>query len=295
MKLAGMNAPSEAMKTPNGGMSNAMKTAKLVPMVSDQGVPTLLVYPQMATGVWSDEDWGSAGPACIFSIGVCVAAGKDGIAYPVKTTALGGTTPDDLANPKGNCAKLAALPVWLTMSPGPIDACPTDPRKLNFFPWGDTAHLHMTPVQFFDPTLQSWTIFVWGENSQLHKWRISSTGKLTYVAQSKEYASADVRGNPPGGMPGGFCSGSSNGADPDSAILVCTIPYGDANAKVVNGRLLVYDPVHLSADGSLKVLWDSQRWGIQFLFNKFDPPVIDGGQIYVPNYNGGVDVYRLAQ
>jgi len=26
--------------------------------------------------------------------------------------------------------------------------------------------------------------------------------------------------------------------------------------------------------------------------NKFDPPVIDGGQIYVPNYNGGVDVYR---
>ena len=48
-------------------------------------------------------------------------------------------------------------------------------------------------------------------------------------------------------MPGGFCSGSSHGADPDSAILVCTIPYGDANAGVVNGRLLVYDPVHLAA------------------------------------------------
>ena len=44
----------------------------------------------------------------------------------------------------------------------------------------------------------------------------------------------------------------------------------------MNGRLLVYDPVHLAADGSLKVLWDSQRWGVQFLFNKFDPPVIDG-------------------
>jgi len=294
MKLAGMHAASEAMKSPHGGMSDAMKTAKLVPMVSDQGVPTLLVYPQLATGAWSDEDWGSAGPACIFSIGVCIAAGKDGIAYPVKTAALGGTTLDDLANPKANCAKLAAPPVWLTMSPGPVDPCPTDPRTLNFFPWGDTAHLHMTPVQFFDPTLHAWTIFAWGENSQLHKWSVSSTGKLTYVAQSKEYASADVRGNPPGGMPGGFCAGSSNGADPDAAILVCTIPYGDANAHVVNGRLLVYDPVHLSADGSLKVLWDSQRWGIQFLFNKFDPPVIDGGQIYVPNYNGGVDIYRLA-
>lgn len=273
----------------------SLSNAKLVATVSERGTPTLLVYPQMATGAWADEDWGSAGPACIFSIGVCIATGKDGLAYPIKTANLGGTTIADLANPKANCAKLAAPPVWLTMSPGPVDPCPADPRTLNFFPWGDTAHLHMTPVQFYDPVLKSWTIFAWGENSQLHKWAVSSTGKLTYVAQSHEYASADVRGNPPGGMPGGFCSGSSNGADPDSAILVCTIPYGDANARVVNGRLLVYDAVHLAADGSLKVLWDSQRWGVQFLYNKFDPPVIDGGQIYVPNYNGGVDLYQLTQ
>jgi hypothetical protein len=295
-KLAGMSAPSEAIRRPvGGGMNMSLKNAKLVPTVSERGVPMLLVYPDMASGAWSDEDWGSAGPACIFAIGVCIASGKDGIAYPVKTVNLGGTTTADLANPKANCAKLAAAPAWLTMSPGPVDPCPADPRTLNFFPGGDTAHLHMTPVQFFDPVLKSWTIFAWGENSQLHKWRVSSTGALTYVAEGHEYASADVRGNPPGGMPGGFCSGSSNGADPNSAILVCTIPYGDANARVVNGRLLVYDPVHLGADGSLKVLWDSQRWGVQFLFNKFDPPVIDGGQIYVPNYNGGVDLYRLVQ
>jgi hypothetical protein len=295
MKLAGVSAPSEAIKPVGSRMNMSLKDAKLVPMVNDQGTPVLLVYPQMATGNWSDEDWGSAGPACIFSIGVCIATGKDGIAFPIKTSALGGTTQADLANPKANCARLAAPPVWLTMSPGPVDPCPADPRTLNFFPWGDTAHLHMTPVQFFDPTLQSWTIFAWGENSQLHKWSVSSTGSLTYLAESNEYASADVRGNPPGGMPGGFCSGSSNGADPNSAILVCTIPYGDANAQVVNGRLLVYDAVHLAADRSLKVLWDSQRWGVQFLFNKFDPPVIDGGQIYVPNYNGGIDLYRLVQ
>jgi len=295
MKLAGVSAPSEAIKPVGSRMNMSLKDAKLVPMVNDQGTPVLLVYPQMAAGNWSDEDWGSAGPACLFSIGVCIATGKDGIAFPIKTSALGGTTQADLANPKANCARLAAPPVWLTMSPGPVDPCPADPRTLNFFPWGDTAHLHMTPVQFFDPVLQSWTIFAWGENSQLHKWSISSTGILTYLAESNEYASADVRGNPPGGMPGGFCSGSSNGADPNSAILVCTIPYGDANAQVVNGRLLVYDAVHLAADGSLKVLWDSQRWGVQFLFNKFDPPVIDGGQIYVPNYNGGVDLYRLVQ
>jgi hypothetical protein len=225
---------------------------------------------------------------------VCIATGKDGIAFPIKTAALGGTTLADLANPAANCAKLAAPPVWLTMSPGAVDPCPKDPRTLNFFPWGDTAHLHMTPVQYHDPNMNTWTIFAWGENSQLHKWAVSSVGRLSYVAQGHEYASADVRGEPPGGMPGGFCSGSSNGADPNSAVLVCTIPYGDANAQVVNGRLLIYDPVHLAADGSLNVLWDSQRFGIQFLFNKFNPPVVDGGQIYVPNYNGGVDLYRLA-
>jgi hypothetical protein len=295
MKLAGQSAPTEAMKPVGGGMAPmSLKDATFKANLNERGVPVLRVYPNMAMGAWSDEDWGSAGPACIFPIGVCVATGKDGIGYPIKTANMGGTTVAGLANPKANCRKLAAPPVWLTMSPGPVDPCPTNPRTLNFFPWGDSAHLHMTPVQFFDPILKSWTIFVWGENAQLHKWAVGASGALTFVAQGNEYASADVRGNPPGGMPGGFCSGSSNGADPASAILVCTIPYGDANANIVNGRLLVYDPVHLAADGSLRVLWDSQRWGVQFMFNKFDPPVIDGGQIYVANYNGGVDLYRLA-
>jgi hypothetical protein len=294
-RLSGVSAASEALKPVNGEASPALTNAKVQTTVNAQGVPMLLVYPAMASGAWSDEDWASAGPACIFAIGVCIATGKDGIAYPIKTANLGGTTLADLANPAANCQKLAAPPVWLTMSPGPVNPCPPNPQTLNFFPNGDTAHLHMTPVQYFDPVLQSWTIFAWGENSQLHKWSVSPTGQLTYIAESNEYASADVRGNPPGGMPGGFCSGSGNGADPNSAILVCTIPYGDANANVVNGRLLVYDPVHLAPDGSLKVLWDSQNLAIQFLYNKFDPPVIDGGQIYVPNYNGGVDLYRLVQ
>lgn len=293
-KVAGASAPTEALKPVGSGMMHmSLRDASLRAEVNEQGTPVLLVFPKMATGAWSDEDWGSAGPACILDIGVCVAAGKDGIGYPIKMAHLGGTTPADLTDPKSNCAKLAAPPAWLTMSPGPVDPCPTDPRTLNFFPWGDSAHLHMTPVQFHDPSLKLWTLFVWGENAQLHKWAVSATGALKYVAQSHEYASADVRGNPPGGMPGGFCTGSSDGADPNSAILVCTIPYGDANANVVNGRLLVYDPVHLAADGALKVLWDSQQWGVAFLFNKFTPPVIDGGQIYAPNYNGGVDVYTL--
>src|SRR5208282_3925734 len=222
-KLAGVSAPSEAVKPVGGGMNVSLKNAKRLEMIGARGAPIVIVLPEMASGNWSDEDWGSAGPACIFAIGVCIATGKDGIAYPIKTADLGGTTIADLADAKANCSKLAAPPVWLTMDPGTVDPCPTDARSLNFFPQGDTAHLHMTPAQFFDPVLQSWTIFAWGENSQLHKWAVSPTGNLTYIAQSNEFASADVRGNPPGGMPGGFCSGSSNGADPNSAILVCTI------------------------------------------------------------------------
>jgi hypothetical protein len=294
MKVSGISAPTEAMRAVNSGMpASSLRNAKVTMSVDDQNRATVLIYPQMASGAWSDEDWGSAGPACIFALGVCVATGKDGIGYPIKTANMGATLPADLANPKANCAKLASAPVWLTMDPGPVDPCPTDPRTLNFLPWGNSAHLHMTPVQFFDPVLNAWTIFVWGENAQLHKWKVGPTGQLTYIAQSNEYASANMRGQLPGGMPGGFCSGSSNGSDPSSAILVCTIPYGDANASVGNGRLIVYDPVHLATDGTIKVLWDSQRWGIGFVFNKFNPPVIDGGQIYVPNYNGGVDVYSL--
>jgi hypothetical protein len=197
-----MSMPSEAVKPVGGGMSMSFQGATLVANINAQGTPVTLVYPNMATGNWSDEDWGSGGPACLFQIGICVATGKDGIGYPLAVPGFTGTTAATVGTP-ANCANLAAPPAWITMSPGNVNPCPADPKSLNFFPNGDTAHLHMTPVQFFDPVLNSWTIFAWGENSQLHKWAISSTGKPTYIAQSHEYASANVRDNPPGGMPGG--------------------------------------------------------------------------------------------
>jgi hypothetical protein len=293
-KLAGDSAPTEELKPVGAGMSMALKDGKVVGYMNAQGQAVALVYPAMAQGAWSDEDWGSAGPGCLFAIKVCIATGKDGIAYPIRTTSLGGTTLKS-AGTVANYAKLAAPCAWITLDPGPVPCAPADPRTLNFLPWGDTAHLHMTPVQMFDPLLNSWVIFVWGENGQLHKWQVGATGKLTYVAQSHEYASADVRGNSPGGMPGGFCSGSSNQGAETSALLVCSIPYGDANARIVSGRLLVYDPFHLAADGSLKVLWDSQRWGLPYIYNKFMPPTIWNGRIYLPNYDGGVEVFALAQ
>src|SRR5581483_179209 len=59
MKMAGISAPSEAIRRPvGGGMSMSLKNAKLVTQMNERGVPMLLVFPQMASGNWSDEDWG---------------------------------------------------------------------------------------------------------------------------------------------------------------------------------------------------------------------------------------------
>jgi hypothetical protein len=56
---------------------------------------------------------------------------------------------------------------------------------------GETRHVHATAVQYLSPTRRM-TIFVWGENSQLHAWTMSSTGTMTYLAQGRETASVNV-------------------------------------------------------------------------------------------------------
>ena len=305
---AGMAAEDEAAKHPSGATMAMVETPDtLLKTASDRhGRPLLLVYPQKDVPRWSDADWGSGGPACLFAIDICVAAGKDGIGYPVRASNPGSTTVADLKDPEANCDKLAAKPVWLTIDLGDINPCPTNPKDLNFLPQGDTAHLHMTPVQYFDPLLGQWTIFAWGENGVLLKWSVSPSDGLKVVGEGAERASEDVSGASPGGMPGGFCAGSSNGGDPDTAIIACTVPYGDGNQKVVEGRLLVYDAAHVVVDSNdlypdktpvkrLRVIWDSRHAGLPFVFNKFNPPLIDGGRIYVPDYSGGVGVYGLAR
>lgn len=298
-KMAGESSPSEAVKPVGGGMSMPLADARVEAAMTAQGQVVSRVYPTMAQGAWSDEDWGSAGPACIFAVQTCIAAGKDGIGYPIRTGGLGGTTAANVGT-AANYGKLAAPCAWLTMSPGNVPCDPADSRTLNFLPNGVTAHLHMTPVSMYDPMLKSWVIFVWGENAQLHKWKVGQDGKLTYVAQSAEFASADNQRLSPGGMPGGFCSASSSGLggmgdDASSMLLFCSVPYGDANATITQGRFIVYDPIHPAADGSLKVLWDSQRWGVAYTFNKFMAPTVWNGRVYLPNYNGGVMVFGLGK
>jgi hypothetical protein len=298
-KMAGVSAPSAEAQMPVGGgmMPLSAKKTRTVKSVDAAGKVTMLVYPTNPTDpAWSDEDFGSAGGTLVEAYGVYLAAGKDGIGYPVNSAALGHTQPVDFGNAKANCAKLKAAPVWIAASPGPVDPCPQNPTTLDFMPWGKTRHVHATPVQYMSPT-RGMTIFVWGENSQLHAWSMAASGALTYLAQGNEVASVNVTGSP-GGMPGGFCSLSSNGNAVGTAVLWCSIPYGDGNATITNGRLLAYDPETFTAnaDGTktIRVLWDSQQWGVQYVFNKFMPPMAWNGQVYLPNYAGGVDVYGLA-
>jgi hypothetical protein len=44
---------------------------------------------------------------------------------------------------------------------------------------------------------------------------------------------------------------------------------------------------------ALRLLWNSDRWNIQFNHNKFNLPVICNGKIYIPTYDGTIDVYGL--
>ena len=303
VKLAGDSLESEEVRPVGAGMPMPMANSRVEARIDNQGKPVLLVWPQLSAAGRTDQDLGSAGLAYIADLNIVCGGGKDGLLYCLHANAMGGTMPADLQNAHANCAKLVGgAPVWATMDPGkdangnPIDPCPQDPRNLNFLPFGDTAHIHAPPVVMFDPLLNAWTLFVWGENQELHKWKITANGLPQYIAESREYASPDVRGNAPGGMPGGFCAGSSNGRDPNTYLLVCAIPHGDANANLVQGHIVVYDPVHIGADGYLNKLWDSDDWGwsgVQVdakyrFFNKFMPPVIDGGEIILPNYAGGV-------
>ena len=64
------------------------------------------------------------------------------------------------------------------------------------------------------------------------------------------------------------------------------------------GRLLAYDATafgtYPGGSKKLQLLWDSQAWNLTFSFCKFTPPVVANGKLYVPTYDGRVDVYGLA-
>lgn len=239
---------------------------------------------------FKDYDLGSGGPVIIDELGLVVGAGKDGVLYVMdKDTAKFGQGED--------FSRLKQPPIFFTYFPG-FGIDPSISHNLDRLYTGKTHHLHATPVYWKSPTHGS-MLFVWGENESLRAWTIDGTGKVQFVAKSAEIASAGLGGI--GGMTGGFPIATSNGNTPNTGIVWATAPVsGDANRHVVEGILRAYDATALdpqkNQDGTarLKLLWDSTHIpNNRFNHSKFCPPMVADGKVFVPTYDGKVDVYGL--
>ena len=248
---------------------------------------------------WGDQDFGAGGPVLAAAGATLLAAGKDGILYTANTQALGKTAPADLdaAHVAANYARLRTAPIFYTFYPGPQpSAAPGSPNALNTLFAQRTHHLHGTPVVWESGT-HGTMHFCGGENGNLRAWTLNADGSSTYLACSAEVASPQSP-VPPGGMPGWMISLSANGTG--GGIVWALVPAGDANMELTPGRLLAYDASNFGVygDGSkqLVVLWDSWNWGegCAFTHPKFNRPVAWNGKVYVPTYDGRVDVYGLA-
>ena len=146
--------------------------------------------------------------------------------------------------------------------------------------------MHATPIYW------NRKLYCMGENGNLRAWSIDEAGAVKFLARSEEVSSpfAPV---PPGGMPGGMLCLSSNGTK-DGVIWAC-VPDADANKHVVDGRVFAFDASDFSdvfgdGDHRIKRLWMSDP---HYTYNKFNVPVVNGGRLYVPTYQGTVDVYGV--
>lgn len=237
---------------------------------------------------FQDYDLGSAGPLAIPGLGLVVGAGKDGVVYVLdQDTARFGQG--------SNFGVLKSPPIFYTYFPGfGIDA--SFVHNLDHLYTGKTHHLHAGSV-FWQSPKNGPMLFCWGENEHLRAWKIDPSGKVTFFAKSAETASAGAGGI--GGMPGGILALSSNGGQPNTGIIWALAPIsGDANKHIVPGILRAYDAENLdpvpNTDGTprLKLLWDSTHIpGNHFNHCKFCPPVVAGGKVFAPTYDGRIDVY----
>jgi outer membrane protein assembly factor BamB len=240
---------------------------------------------------FQDYDLGSAGPLPLPGLNLVVGAGKDGVLYVLDT--------DDAKLGKGSdFAALKQPPIFFTYFAGfGVDA--SQVSNLDKLPDGKTHHLHGSPVFWVSPD-RGPMLFVWGENETLRAWTIDTSGKVTFVAKSAEVASAGLGGK--GGMPGAFLAVTSDHANADTGIVWAVAPLShDANRFVVEGIVRAYDASALdpvgNSDGTprLKLLWDSKHIpNNSFKFSKFCPPVVADGKLFIPTYDGHVDIYTLA-
>jgi outer membrane protein assembly factor BamB len=242
---------------------------------------------------YTDQDLGSAGPILPPGMGLVFGAGKDGVLYVMDR--------DNLGKVVGDFTKLKVPPCFFTFDPDTnilsyANASPTG--NLDFKPTlgMKTHHLHGSPV-YWKSARHGGMLFTWGENGTLRAFSVDASGHATLLAHGQELASAnlaDPENNSLGGMPGAMLALSANGTE--HGIIWATAPAdGDANAEPVPGIVRAYDAANFSAipnpDGvpRLRMLWQSSG----FTYSKFCPPVVVGGKLLVPTYDGRVDVYVL--
>jgi hypothetical protein len=244
---------------------------------------------------YRDQDLGSAAPVLPPDNNLLLGGGKDGLLYVLDRRNLGKKVAD--------LSVLKSPPIYVTFNGmGLPNTVPdidfqlgtgSNPNK--------THHLHGSPVYWNGSNGPM--VFTWGENESLRAWRLDTgTGALTFVGKSAEVASAALAAAAKGigGMPGGMLALSSNGTKANTGIVWALAPIdGDANHDVVPGIARAYDATNLDPTPldpqtpRLKLLWDSKRSGVAFNHSKFCTPVVADGRLFVPTYDGRVDMYML--
>jgi hypothetical protein len=252
---------------------------------------------------YRDQDLGSAAPVVPPGTDVVLGAGKDGLLYILDRHNLGKTAGSMGVMKPSALSYVTYNGVGLPTSGGEsghdMDFPLGYPSK---FP-NKTHHLHGSPVYWDGPNGP--TLFTWGENESLRAWKVDlSKRTVSFIGRGSELASAKLAANPTsmGGMTGGMLTLSSNGKLPQTGIVWATAPIdGDANHDVVEGIVRAYDATELdstpfdSNTPRLKLLWDSDRAGVKFEFSKFCTPMVADGKLFVPTYDGRVDVYAPNQ
>jgi hypothetical protein len=269
---------------------------------------------------YRDQDLSASGPVLPPDNDLLLGGGKDGLLYILDRHQLGQCVVK-AANPgiQMNMAETAVSdprprecgltvvkspPIYVTYNGAglatavphidfPLGNATLNPSK--------THHLHGSPVYWNGSNGPM--VFVWGENESLRAWRLNpETSALTFFGRGAEVASAAlaISSMGMGGMPGGMLSLSSDVKNPDTAIVWALAPVNDdANHDVVDGIARAYDATNLdptpidAQTPRLKLLWDSTRSGVTFKHAKFNTPVVADGRLFVPTYNGRVDMYML--
>lgn len=241
----------------------------------------------------NDQDLGSSG-IFITEKGSLVGGGKDGILYNLDKTNLG----------KNSWTPQFNLPFAATYLPNPPNGLaglptntPTDPNwpiinldRAENTPDGKTHHIHGTPV-YLETATQGF-VYVWGENATLKVYNYDfATRQITkFFSQGTQISSGQMQ--PPGGMPGGRLTVSSNGTQGGGVIWAVYPPQGNANVQVVHGALVAYDATK-NNNGTLKLLFNSDAKASDNLgnFAKFATPVVANGKVYVSTFSNKVVQY----